>query len=165
MKRTRTIAAAPVRSASEAWGTVMKLIADTLERSSAISDGTVAAELASLDGLGPALIAGGHLEERGLVLVDYGLHLTIAVVTGDRALSVDENLNPVPGGMGATNDWVLYLPSPDPLVAATSAAAKKSVHLSVESPPSAPPEPADKSDGSRQSELDLDALRRLRSQP
>ena len=98
MKRHRTFAAAPVRSAADAWRVVSGLLSQTLERSPAIPDGSVATELDILHGLGPALIAGGHLESNGLVLVDIGLHLTILVVTGDAAIRVDENLNPVPGG-------------------------------------------------------------------
>src|SRR2546428_12171070 len=98
MERTRFIAAAPVRSASEAWRIVSTLIADTLECSSSVPIGSVGKELAPLNGLGPAIIAGGHLESKGLVLVDKGLHLTIRVMTADAALDVEESLNPVPGG-------------------------------------------------------------------
>ena len=76
MKRQRTIAAAPVRSASAAWQVVSTLLADTLERSPNVSAGSVTETLVPLAGLGPALIAGGHLDSRGLVLVDVGLHLT-----------------------------------------------------------------------------------------
>ena len=65
MKRQRRIAAAPVRSASEAWQVVSTLLADTLEQSPNVSAGSVAETLAPLAGLGPALIAGGHLESRG----------------------------------------------------------------------------------------------------
>lgn len=163
MKRSRTIAAAPVRTASEAWLSVVNLLADTLERSPAIADGTVTAELSALDGLGPALIAAGHLENGGLVLVDVGLHLTIVVPTGDRALDVDENLNPVPGGATATEGWRLYVPSPKPLASAVAAAAAKSDHLSTDTPPEAAPE--DDKSVTRKGLLDLDALRSLRGQP
>ena len=157
MERQRTIAASPVRSAAEAWKVVAILLADTLERSPAVAAGSVARELGALDGLGPALIGGGHLESNGLVLCDVGLHVTVRVLTADAALGVEENLNPVPGGASATKGWMLYLPLPGPLDASVEAAAKRSVHLSVEPPPKSAP--ASKK-GEAASAIDLDALRR-----
>lgn len=155
MKRQRTIAASPVRSAAQAWKVVSKLVTDTLERSPAVPGGSVGVELAVLDGLGPALIAGGHLESNGLVLCDVGLHLTVTVVTADRAPDVKENLNPVPGGSSATAGWMLYLPLPGALNESVKAASKRSSHLSVEPPPQSAPV-AKKSEGSS---IDFDALR------
>src|SRR5579862_2724372 len=145
MERTRFIAAAPVRSASEAWQVVTTLLADTLERSSLVPNGSVGKELASLKGLGPALIAGGHLESKGLVLVDTDVHLTIRVLTADAALNVEENLNPVPGGASATERWTLYLPSAGPLNSAVEAAVKNAMHLTTDAPPASAP--AEKSGG------------------
>jgi len=162
MERTRLIAAAPVRSASEAWQVVSRLLADTLEKSPAIPIGSVSQELAALKGLGPALIAGGHLETKGVVLVDQGLHLTIRVLTADAALDVEENLNPVPGGTGATEGWILHLPSAGPLDGALAAAVKKSVHLSIKVPPASAP--TEKSEGAG-SLIDLAALRNLGNKP
>lgn len=159
MKRHRTFAASPVRSAAEAWDVVSALIARTLERSAEIPTGSVAGELAVLDGLGPALIAGGHLESDGLVLCDVGLHVTIRVVTADAALTVRENLNPVPGGGSATAAWMLYLPSPGALDASVASAAKRSSHLSAEAPPTSTPS-ARSSKRQVSSAIDLAALRR-----
>lgn len=159
MKRQRTFAASPVRSAAEAWDVVSTLIAKTLERSPAVPDGSVARELAALDGLGPALIAGGHLGSDGLVLCDIGLHVTIRVVTADAALAVSENHNPVPGGGSATDAWMLYLPSPGPLDASVAGAAERSSHLSVDAPPKSAPS-AKSSKREMASAIDLDALRR-----
>ena len=159
MKRHRTIAAAPVRSAAEAWNVVTTLIVDTIERSPEVAAGTVGRELAVLDGLGPALIAGGHLEADGLVLCDVGLHVTIRVVTADAALDVDENRNPVPGGAGATDGWMLHIPLPEALDASVVAAAKCSSHLTVEKPPeSAPAAKVEKRESG--SAIDLEALRK-----
>ena len=159
MKRHRTIAASPVRSAAEAWNVVTTLIVDTIERSPEVAAGTVGRELAVLDGLGPALIAGGHLEADGLVLCDVGLHVTIRVVTADAALGIDENLNPVPGGAGATDGWVLHIPLPGALDASVVAAAKRSSHLTVKKPPeSAPAAEAEKRKA--RSAIDLEALRK-----
>lgn len=159
MKRQRTFAASPIRSAVEAWDVVTTLITRTLERSPLIPDGSVARELAALEGLGPALIAGGHLESGGLVLCDVGLHVTVRVVTADAALAVSENHNPVPGGASATEGWMLYLPSPGPLDASVAGAAERSSHLSADAPPkSVPSANAGKSEAG--SAIDLEALRR-----
>lgn len=159
MERIRVIAAAPVRSGSEAWQVLSKLLVDTLERSPAVPAGSVARELAPLNGLGPALIAGGHLESTGLVLVDNGIHLTIVFVTGDRALEVEENLNPVPGGTSATDGWTLCIPSVGPLDRSVAAAVKGSSHLSVKTPPRAAPLKGEGASG--ESVIDVEALRRI----
>ena len=164
MKRQRTIAAAPVRSASSAWQVVSTLLADTLERSPNVSAGTVTETLAPLAGLGPALIAGGHLESRGLVLVDTGLHLTIFVKTADAALTVEENLNPVPGGASATGNWFLHIPPSGPLDASIAAAVKKSLHLSTEPPPSSAPA-IKASTAPSESPIDVDALLKMKEKP
>lgn len=162
MERERTIAASPVRSAAEAWGIVATLIAETLERSADVPDGSVAEELAALDGLGPALVAGGHLETDGLVLCDNGLHVTIRVLTADAALAVKENLNPVPGGGRATGGWMLYLPSPGALDTSVAGAAKRSAHLTVDAPPKSAPVAKGKKQAA-DSVLDLAALRKATS--
>lgn len=163
MERSRLIAAAPVRSASEAWRVVCTLFADTLERSPSVPVGSVSKELEPLNGLGAALIAGGHLESKGLVLVDTGLHLTVRVLTADAALDMEENLNPVPGGANATEGWTLYLPPAGPLDNAVATAAKNSVHLSTDAPPTSAP--AEKSQAASRSVIDLDALRSLGKKP
>lgn len=163
MERTRFIAAAPVRSASEAWQVVSTLLADTLESSSSVPIGSVGKELAPLKGIGPALIAGGHFESKGLVLVDTDLHLSIRVLTGDAALDVEENLNPVPGGTNATVGWTLYLPPAGPLNSAVEAAVKNSTHLTTDAPPVAAP--AEKSGGASRSLIDVNALRSLGNKP
>ena len=155
MERHRTIAASPVRSATQAWKVVTKLIVDTLEHSPAVPAGSVGVELAALDGLGPALVAGGHLESKGLVLCDVGLHITVTVVTADAALRVKENLNPVPGGTSATDGWMLYLPLPGALNTSVEAVAKRSSHLSIEPPPKS----AQATKKPKGSTIDLVALR------
>lgn len=162
MERTRFIAAAPVRSASEAWEIVCQLLTSTLERSSSVAPGSVAAELQRLKGLGPALIAGGHLEKAGLLLKDENLDVTIQVLTGDDAFDVEENLNPVPGGVSATDDWKIYVQEPDPLSTALSAAVKGSSHLSVGNPQASTK--TVKIENSVNSLIDMDALRRLGGQ-
>jgi len=158
MQRRRTIAASPIRSAGEAWRTAVELISVTLERSDKVEIGSVARELSSFDGLGPALVAGGHLEKEGLVVVDEGLHLTIVLPTADAALDVEENLNPVPGGAGATDEWMLYVPKVEPLAVALSEAASNSEHVSLETPPS--DEKPKSVSASAGDPIDLAALRR-----
>lgn len=160
MERRRTIAAAPVRSAADAWQITCSIIAQTLERSPAINPGSVTTEIALLNGLGPALIAGGHLESKGLVLCDVGLHVTIYVVTADAALDIQENLNPVPGGGQATDKWLLYVPLVNSLADSITVAVEKSSHLSIETPPSTAPK-RKRQLQTEDSVIDLEALRKI----
>lgn len=135
MQRSRTIAGPPHRTATAAWDTVATLISDTLTVSGRITADTVTSALAPMRGLGPALIAAGHLETGAAVLVCGPLHVSITVVTGGAVTEVQENLNPVPGGANATADWVLYLPNPANFAVPLAAAVKQSAHLSVAAPP------------------------------
>lgn len=121
----------------------------------------MAEALAPLKGLGPALIAGGHLERNGLVLVDGDLHVTILVMTSGAALEVEENLNPIPGGASATDSWTLYLPEVEPLKTTISAAIMNCRHLSASPPPA--PAPVDMESRRGSSPIDMTALRRLRN--
>jgi hypothetical protein len=107
--RSRTIAAAPVRSASAAWAEVSRTLVETLEPAVAIDDSEVATEVGALTATGRKLIAGGHLAKDPLVLDAAPLRLEIRVVDGDRALTVEEKLGLVPGAATAT-DWQLTLP-------------------------------------------------------
>lgn len=135
MQRSRTIAGPPQRTATAAWESVTTLITETLTVSGRISASTITAALAPLRGIGPALIAAGHLETGSAVLVAGPLHVSITVVTGAAATAVEENLNPVPGGANATADWMLHLPNPAGFAAALASAVKQSSHLSVAVPP------------------------------
>src|SRR5512138_1771686 len=135
MQRARTIAGPPQRTATAAWETVATLIGDTLTVSGRVTADTVAAALAPLRGLGPALIAAGHLETSAAVLVSGPLYVSITVATGGAVTEVQENLNPVPGGANATTDWVLYLPNPANFAVPLATAVKQSAHLSVAAPP------------------------------
>ena len=135
MQRYRQIAGPPLRTATAAWAVLTVLITDTLLASDQINSADVAIALTPLNGLGSALIAGGHLETTPLVLVSNGLHVSLTVATGDTAVGVEENLNPVPGGGTATNDWTLYIPPPTPLVSILATAAKQSSHLSIDRAP------------------------------
>ena len=162
MQSQRTIAAAPIRNAHVAWEIVVDLLSRTLELSADVPAGSVAQGLAPLEGLGLALIAGGHLESKGLVLVDIGMHLTIFVKTADAALAVEENLNPVPGGADSTDGWILHLPRVGALDPSIAVAADQSRHLSVDQPPKSAPA-SSTANVSGRSLIDLEAFGRLES--
>jgi hypothetical protein len=156
MLRRRDIAASPVRSADEAWTVLVELIADTLDRSAAIERADVLDALGVAGIIGPRLVAARHLEKSPVVLVP--VHLSIYTVSGVEAISIEENLGPVPGGSSAST-WRVHLPAPEPLNADIMAAIAGSDHLTTETPPSA----AVKSTASAEL-LDLDALARRLSQ-
>jgi hypothetical protein len=136
VKRLRKIAAAPERGAGEVWKTITNLLADTLERSEQIERDEVERALQSAGGIGRQLVSGGHLRKTPLVLVAGDLWLEIEVCSGDAALTVEENLNPVPGTAGISS-WTLHLPQAEPLAKLVRAAAKSDQHLSAD-PPKAP---------------------------
>ena len=93
------------------------------------------------------------------------MYCTISTVSGTAALSLEENLNPIPGGASAET-FMIYLPAPAPAVLAQAVkdAAKTSPHLSAD----APPEPAGEATAARASTgvgvIDLDALARRTAQ-
>lgn len=154
MQRHRTIASAPQRTASEAWQTIGALIGDTLERSSFIKRADIDAELAHLDRLARMLISAGHLEKHPLVLVAGEMWLEISTVSGGPALTLDENLNPVPGGASAA-DWTLHVPQVEPMSKLARDAVKGRQHLSADEPVQESHAAAKSSTG-----VDLDALAR-----
>ena len=156
MQRRREIAAAPQRSASETVETIGDLVRDTLTASATL-DGAEIDE--ALDTARPALlalVAGGHLDRNPVVLVAAQLHLSITTVSGDGALTLDENLTVVPGAATAST-WTLYLPTTDPLAELVKTTAKKHERLSAEQPPEDAPAAA-----ASQASIDLEALARRR---
>jgi hypothetical protein len=136
MERTRTIACAPARGTTQAWGVISDLVTDTLTRSADVQCDDVEAALSAASGVGRQLIAGGHLENDSITLVAEKLYLKITTVSGDEALTIEENLAPVPGGASAC-DWMLHLPPCEPLAAQVRAAAEAHSRLSAK-PPAAP---------------------------
>lgn len=152
MQRHRTIASAPKRIAAEAWQTIGELIGDTLERSSSIERGDVDAALESLDQIARMLISAGHLEDNPLVLVADDLWLEITTASGGAALSMEENLNPVPGAASAS-DWTLHVPQVEPMAKLVRATVKGHDHLSADEP-AAGAQPAAKASAA----VDLEAL-------
>lgn len=134
MERRRQVAAAPKRVAPDAWDVVAALIVDTLERSSVIDAADVSAVLALAAPVGIMLIAGGHTDHQPLVVVADPVHLSITTVSGDSALTLDENLAPVPGGASAI-EWTVHFPVPDHLRDAAMPIIDGEAHLSL-GPPS-----------------------------
>lgn len=154
MQRRREIASAPRRSAAEVWQAIRELLGDTLDRSPSIERADVDAALDPLDGVARMLISAGHLEGHPLVLMAGELRLEITTVSGGSALSLHENLNPVPGGAGAS-DWTLHVPQVEPMAKLVRSTVKGHDHLSADEP-TAPPQPAAKASGG----VDLDAVAR-----
>jgi hypothetical protein len=136
VQRHREIASSPERTAGETWQVITELITCTLERSSTISREAVEATMARAGGVGRMLIAGGHLEADPIVVVAGDLWLEIATVSGDAALTLEENLNPVPGGASA-EDWTVHLPADGPLAKFVKDVAKSDPHLSSDEPSAA----------------------------
>lgn len=154
MQRHRTIASAPERTAAEAWQTICDLLGDTLERSSSIERADVDAALEPLDQIARMLISAGHLEGHELVLVAGELWLEISTVSGGPALTLEENLNSVPGGASAT-EWTLHVPQVEPMAKLVRTAVKGHEHLSADEP-AVPAQSAAKTGAA----IDLDALAR-----
>lgn len=136
MSRHRDVAASPARTASECWKAIADLIATTLARASSIDEANVATTLAAITPAGRALVAAGHLDRQPITLIAAPLRLTIATVSGERALTLidDENVNPVPGAATAT-DWTLYLPVPEGLASLVEEVASGVTHVAVGAPP------------------------------
>ncbi len=152
MQRHRTIAASPKRTAAEVWNTVSELVGDTLQRSSSIERADVDSELEHLDQVARMLISAGHLEKDPLVLVAGELWLEITTVSGGPALTLEENLNPVPSGAGAT-DWTLFVPQVEPMTKLVRSSVKGHAHLSADEPAKPAREAA-----TANARVDLDAL-------
>lgn len=133
MLRHRTVAAAPARSTSETWCAITDLIVDTLDRSAGLDRTSILASLAAGRAAGMMLIAGGHLEQHPLTLIADPVHLQITTVSGADALTLEENLGPVPGGVGA-DGWTLHLPTPDPVGSAITESVRGQAHLSATDP-------------------------------
>lgn len=155
MLRYRSIAASPVRSASVTWQVITGLVADTIAVSAALRGSEAEQAMSVAASAGRMLIAGGHLDRHPLTLVAGLLHCEITTVSGTAALTLEENLNPVPGAAGAET-FTIYLPSPDPLGPVVSAAIAAHSRLSEATPPAEL-----KTADSSAPLIDLDALRKV----
>ena len=133
MQRHREIASSPQRTAGEAWQVVAELVAVTLERSPSIDRSSVDTTMEAARGVGRMLIGGGHLESNPIVVIAGQLWLEITTISGDGALTLAENLNPVPGAATA-DSWMVHLPAPGPLAKIVKDIAKTDDHLSSDEP-------------------------------
>jgi hypothetical protein len=104
------------------------------------------------------LVAAGHLQQHPIILVAGKVHCEITTVSGTAALTLEENLNPVPGAAGA-DDFTIHLPSPAPLQEQVKAAADGHARLSDAVPPA--PETKAANSGPL---IDREALRRAVTQ-
>lgn len=154
MKRERFIAGTPVRSGFDSWVALVDVIVASLENSSNIPVGSVAPELARIDGLGPALAGGGYLDNDAIVLVADPLHVSFTIVTGGPAFEVEDSESVIPGSGTADAAWQVYIPRVATFAADLEAAVKDSAHLKVGSAPK-PREESAKSAGA----LDLESMR------
>jgi hypothetical protein len=154
MLRYRSIAASPVRSASATWAIIAELVADTIDKSSALSRADAEQAMAVAAPVGRMLIAGGHLDRHPVTLVAGGVHCEITTASGTAALTAEENLNPVPGAAD-TDSYTVHLPSPEPLQAAVKETVAGHPRLSDASPAAAEARMA-----SAGPLIDVDALRR-----
>lgn len=134
MRRTRRVAASPVRSASGTWAVISDLVADTVAQSSVLSRDEAAQAMSAAEAVGRILIAAGHLQRQSITLVAGKVHCEITTVCGTAALTLEENLSPVPGAAGA-DDFMIHLPSPAPLQEQVKAAADGHARLSDAAPP------------------------------
>jgi hypothetical protein len=143
-----------VRGASATWQVITDLVADTIATSASLSRSEAEQAMSVAASAGRMLVAGGHLDRHPLTLVAGLVYCEITTVSGADALTAEENLNPVPGAAGASA-FIIYLPSPDPLGAAVSAAAAGHARLSDASPAAQP-----QSAASSGPLIDLDVLRK-----
>ena len=129
MQRHRQVAAAPQRRASETWDAIGQLVTNTLDRSPHITSDDVASAMEHASTVGRALVAAGHLDKHAIVVVADPVYLNITTVSGSAATNLDEDLGPVPGGATAS-EWMIYLPTPDPVGDVVRSAVVGSSHLS-----------------------------------
>lgn len=110
------------------------LLAETLERSPAVAVGSVADALSPVAGVAASIAASATSAEPPFTLIAGSLDLDFHIVRGDDAFAVEENLEPVPGGASAPDDWVLYVRPPNHLTDAVQDAIVGLDHLRVGEP-------------------------------
>ena len=96
MRRRRVVAAAPVRSATTAWATIVELIVDTVDADASIEASGVRREIDRLGAVGPQLVAAGHLEQHPVTLISGTADVDITTASGIAGTTLEENLSRVP---------------------------------------------------------------------
>jgi hypothetical protein len=147
-----------VRSASGTWAVISDLVADTVAQSSTLPRDEAVQAMSAAEAVGRMLIAAGHLQQHPITLVAGKVYCEITTVSGTAALTLEENLNPVPGAAGA-DTFMIHLPSPTPLQEQVKAAADSHARLSDAIPPA--PETKTANAGPL---IDREALRRAVAQ-
>jgi hypothetical protein len=137
---------------------IADLVADTVAQASALSRDDAEQAMSSAEAVGRMLVAAGHLQQHPVTLIAGTVYCEITTVSGTAALTLEENLNPIPGAAGA-DDFTIHLPSPDPLQEQVKAAADGHARLSNAVPPA--PDTRAASSGPL---IDRDALRRAVAQ-
>jgi hypothetical protein len=131
------------------------MVTETLTPASAVDDTQVASELdAALPAI-RSLIAAKQLADDPIVLVADPLRLEIRVVSGPKALGMDEQLGKVVGAARAT-DWSLHVPAGAILASLVTRALAKLEHVTIDPAPTHKPHAAALADTPV---LDLEALR------
>jgi hypothetical protein len=135
---------------------VREMLAETLGAASALDQDAVVNQLDGAMVAVRTLIAGKHLGDTPLTLCSPPLRLEVTVVTGGRAIGLNELLGKVPGAATAT-DWTLHLPEPTPLTDWIREAIADFAHLTTDPPPV---EKAAASEAALTgADIDIDALR------
>ena len=123
MLRYRTVAAAPVRSASATWQIITDLVADTIAASGTLTRSDAMEAMAAAAPAGRMLIAGGHLDRHPLTLVAGSGPLRDHHRVGHRR--ADHRGEPQPDPRrGRRETYTIYLPAPAPLAAVVAAARR-----------------------------------------
>jgi hypothetical protein len=120
----RTVAASPVRTASQAWHAIVALLCEP---------GSAAAqELLELTGLGAMLIADQVLDGAPVVVLrPTGPRVRVYTVTGDQALDAHAEERPLLSAACTGTEWELSVPCPADEFDLAGRATSVSPHVSV----------------------------------
>lgn len=161
MERHRTVAGAPVRTATATWSAITALVIACLEPSPDIDTTEVSAEFAAAAPAGTSLIAGGYLTGARFTVIAGTMRLHIDVATGAEAFDTeaDERLDAVPGAAIATS-WTVYIDAPGTLTNIVSKVLAPLTHFHSGTAPAVTDTSSGRTSGIT---IDLDALARLGS--
>lgn len=153
--RHRSIAGAPHRPAGETAAKVTEMITGTLAPASTIDHAQVASELNVALPAIRSLVAAKQISDDPIVLVADPLRLEIRVVSGAKAIGMDEYLGKVVGAAQATG-WSLHVPAGATLGSWVSDAVADLEHVTTDPAPTSK-QPAKST--SNDHVIDVEALR------
>ena len=153
MRRSRHIAADPVRGSDETIGAVVDLVVAALP---AINGDEVRGAFAKISGLLRYLVTTEHTALEPLTLVAGRLVCDVTTVHGEDALELEERS--VPQGAGSARDWRCFVPVPEGSPFTPRDLAQASPHFRPGPAPDSFEEPEDSDENS--AVIDADALRR-----